>query len=113
MGAACEAAVSFSLPAELLMDSVQSHAPTDDAVTDKPQNLNEAKLVTVAERSSEIAASILVSVLQDEGIKAVAIGGFTAGFRAEAPGIVRVQTLETDAERAKQIIAELKPSGPN
>ena len=77
-------------------------------MTDKQQDLNDSKLVTVAERSTEVAASILVSVLQDEGIKAVAIGGFTAGFRAEAPGIVRVQTFEADAERAKQIIAELK-----
>lgn len=72
------------------------------------QNLNDAKLVTVARRRSEIAASILVSVLQDEGIRAVATGGFTAGFRAEAPGEVRVQTLEADAERARQIIAELE-----
>ena len=76
-------------------------------MTDKQQELNDAKLVTVAERSTEVAASVLVSVLQDEGIKAVAIGGFTAGFRAEAPGVVRVQTLEPDAERARQIIAEL------
>lgn len=72
------------------------------------QGLNDEKLVTVAQRSSEVAASILVSVLQDEGIRAIATGGFTAGFRAEAPGIVRVQTLESDAQRAKQIIAELR-----
>lgn len=64
-------------------------------------------LVTVAERSTEAEASILVSVLNDEGIRAVATGGFTAGFRAEAPGWVAVKTLESDAERARQIIAEL------
>lgn len=73
----------------------------------KEQNLNHSKLVTVAERSSEVAASILVSILESAGIKAVVTGGFTAGFRAEAPGIVRVQTLETDAERARQLIAEM------
>ncbi len=77
-------------------------------MTESQQELNEEKLVTVAERSTEVAAAILVSVLQDEGIKAVAIGGFTAGFRAEAPGTVRVQTLASEAERAKQIISELK-----
>ena len=96
---------------------VHSH-PTDrfKPTTDHPMadehnesdDLNEAKLVTVAERTSEVAASILVSVLQDEGIKAIATGGFTAGFRAEAPGMVRVQTLERDAERARQILAELR-----
>lgn len=85
-----------------------TNVPLDDNVTEEQQDLNREKLVTVAERSTEVAASILVSVLQDEGIKAVAIGGFTASFRAEAPGMVRVQTLESDADRAKQIIAELQ-----
>jgi Putative prokaryotic signal transducing protein len=77
-------------------------------VTDSQPNLDHAKLVTVAERNSEAAASILVSILCDEGIKAIATGGFTAGFRAEAPGRVRVQTFEADAERAKQIIADVR-----
>ena len=80
---------------------------TEQNVTEQ-RGLNDEKLVTVAQRGSEVAASILVSVLQDEGIRAIATGGFTAGFRAEAPGMVRVQTLESDAERAKQIIAELR-----
>ncbi|MEL6108622.1 MAG: DUF2007 domain-containing protein [Planctomycetota bacterium] len=73
-----------------------------------PERLDGHKLVTIAERTSESAASILVAVLQDEGIQAVATGGFTAGFRAEAPGVVRVQTLERDAERAVAILAELE-----
>lgn len=71
-------------------------------------DLHDEKLVTVAERATETAASILVAVLEDEGIEAVATGGFTAGFRAEAPGMVRVQTLQRDAQRAVQIISELK-----
>ncbi|MCO8122939.1 DUF2007 domain-containing protein [Stieleria sp. TO1_6] len=73
------------------------------------ENLDEAKLETVAERSSEVAATILVSVLKDAGIRAIATGGFTSGFRAEAPGVVRIQTLESDAERARQVIAEIEP----
>ena len=71
-------------------------------------DLDNAKLVVVAKRPTEAEASILVSVLADEGIKAVATGGFTAGFRTEAPGWVSVQALESDAERAKEILAELK-----
>ncbi|MGI9472749.1 MAG: putative signal transducing protein [Rubripirellula sp.] len=78
-------------------------------MTDEKHNLDDTKLVTVAECYSESSATILVSVLQDAGIRAVATGGFTAGFRAEAPGLVRVRTLEFDAERAKQVIAEVKP----
>ena len=73
-----------------------------------PHELDDATLVTVAQRSNEMAASILVAALTDAGIRAVATGGFTAGFRAEAPGVVRVQTLERDADRARKIIDELK-----
>ena len=72
------------------------------------QNLDDAKLVTVAERPTEVGAAIIVAVLKDAGIRAVATGGFTAGFRAEAPGWVRVQTWEDDAKRAREVIAEIK-----
>jgi Putative prokaryotic signal transducing protein len=74
---------------------------------------SDETLVTVASRSSEVEAAILVNVLQDEGIRAVALGGFTAGFRTEAPGWVRVQTFASDAEAARCIIAELKPISPD
>ena len=74
----------------------------------KTADLNDEKLVLVASRPSEHAAAILVAVLADENIKAVATGGYTAGFQAEAPGWVRVKTFERDAERAKEILAELK-----
>ena len=82
------------------------------ALTDN-NNLDDARLVTVAERPDEVSASILVAALTDAGIRAVATGGFTAGFRAEAPGMVRVKTLESDAQRARQIIAELKAQPPD
>lgn len=70
--------------------------------------MDDAKLVTVAERDLESAALILVTVLKDAGIRAIATGGFTAGFRAEAPGVVKVQTFEVDAERARQVISEIR-----
>jgi hypothetical protein len=77
-------------------------------LTENPENLDDAKLVTVAERSTEVAATVLVAALADEGIRAVATGGFTAGFRTEAPGWVKVQTLEKDSQRAREIISEIK-----
>lgn len=70
--------------------------------------MDDAKLVTVAERDLESAALILVTVLKDAGIRAIATGGFTAGFRAEAPAVVKVQTFEVDAERARQVISEIR-----
>ena len=77
-------------------------------MTQESHDMDAAKLETVAERSMESAALILVSVLKDAGIRAIATGGFTAGFRAEAPGMLKVQTLEADAERARQVIAEIR-----
>ena len=71
-------------------------------------DMNDEKLVTVAQRPSEGAAMILVSVLRDAGIRAVATGGFTSGFKAEAPGWVKVQTLEGDAERARGVLREIE-----
>lgn len=71
-------------------------------------DLESNELVVVAERTNEVAAQILVSVLADAGIRAVAVGGFTAGFRAEAPGYVQVKTLDKDAEEAHRIISEIK-----
>jgi hypothetical protein len=76
------------------------------------QNLDDAKLLTVAERPTEVGAAIVVAALKDAGIRAVATGGFTAGFRAEAPGWVRVQTLERDAIRAREVISEMKLEVP-
>lgn len=69
---------------------------------------DDATLVTVAERPTEPAATVLVSILADAGIRAVAVGGFTAGFVAEAPGWVQVKTFERDAEKAREIIAQIK-----
>tara|TARA_R110002049_G_scaffold27321_2_gene94265 strand:+ start:485929 stop:486171 length:243 start_codon:yes stop_codon:yes gene_type:complete len=80
-------------------------------MTEEAESLNNQKLVTVAQRPTEQLAAILVSVLADAGIRSVATGGFTAGFVAEAPGWVSVQTFESDAERAKQVIAELREQG--
>ena len=77
-------------------------------MTNQEPNLDDENLVTVAELTDEVSASIIVAALADEDIKAVATGGFTVGFRAEAPGWVRVKTLAGDAVRAKQIISEIK-----
>lgn len=77
-------------------------------MNDDAHELDDAILVTVAERASEMSALILVSVLKDAGIRAAATGGFTSGFRAEAPGMVKVQTFEGDADRAREVIAEIK-----
>ena len=48
-------------------------------------------------------ASVLVSRLQENGIKATAVGGFVSGFQAESPGYVDVVVVQSDFERAKEL----------
>jgi hypothetical protein len=94
-----------------MLDNLQihdTHRRGELIMRNDSHEMDDAKLVTVAERDLESAALILVSVLKDAGIRAIATGGFTAGFRAEAPGVVKVQTFEADAERARQVIAEIR-----
>lgn len=71
-------------------------------------NRDDENLVTVAERSTDMAAAMLVTILKDAGITAVAVGGFTAGFRAEAPGMVQVKTFASDADQAREVLAEVR-----
>ncbi len=81
-------------------------------MTEKGHQLDGQALVTVAQRADEASAAVLVSILDESGIRAIATGGFTSGFRAEAPGMISIKTLESDAERAIAILSELKVQWP-
>jgi hypothetical protein len=54
---------------------------------------------------SDVEAAAIVTALAARGIKASTTGGFTAGFRAEAPGDVSVIVRHEDLDRAKQVLA--------
>lgn len=58
--------------------------------------------------SHDLEAAALVALLQDHGIMATTTGGYTAGFRAEAPGMVHVMVRSRDLSRARQVWAEIK-----
>ena len=75
-------------------------------------DLDNAKLVTVFECRDEPGAALRVHVLADAGIRAVAVGGLTAGLRAEAPGWVQVKVMEDNEEEAKRVLSEVKRVGP-
>ena len=62
------------------------------------------KLVTLAFLAGEIEATLLATELKNQGIAAEASGTLTAGFRAEAPGSVKVLVYENDLDQAKQIM---------
>jgi len=62
----------------------------------------------VAKVPTEFEASVIVSALEAAGIKAMAVGGPTASFRAEAPGDVSVVVPENEAERAEAVLTEFR-----
>lgn len=66
------------------------------------------RVVVLTTRPNEALAQLLVATLEAEGVRAEASGGLTAGFRAEAPGVVRVLVREEDLEHAREILAILE-----
>jgi Putative prokaryotic signal transducing protein len=74
-------------------------------------NLDDENLSVLTTVPGEFEATAIVSALEAEGIRAQAVGGFTAGFKAETPAGASVMVLEADLERAKQILADLKKNG--
>ncbi len=56
----------------------------------------------------DLEAAAIVNALATFGIEASTTGGYTAGFRAEAPGQVNVIVRHKDLQHAKQALAEFK-----
>jgi len=65
-------------------------------------------LKTLTTVSTDVEASAIVTALDAEGIRAKAVGGYTAGFRAEAPGGVSIIVAEADLARAKQVLDDVR-----
>lgn len=55
--------------------------------------------------TSESEAAMIVTALAEQGIESIASGGYTAGFRAEAPGEVQVIVRQRDLQRAREVLA--------
>jgi hypothetical protein len=58
--------------------------------------------------SSEIEAAAIVTALAEYDIKAISVGGYTSGFKAEAPGVVAIVVKLADFDRAKQALTEIR-----
>ncbi len=58
--------------------------------------------------SDELVAAVIVNTLADQGIWAMAVGGSTSGFKAEAPGDVTVVVRAPDLAQAKQVLDEIR-----
>jgi len=57
--------------------------------------------------AGEAQAAMIVAALEEEGIKAHAQGGLTAGFRAEVPGDVQVLVRHADLDRARELLQSI------
>lgn len=57
---------------------------------------------------TEAQAMIVVNALKELGIPSTAVGGYTAGFKAEAPGWVQVMVTEEDLPVAKNTLAKFR-----
>ena len=53
--------------------------------------------------NDDFQASLLVTRLEENGIKATSVGGFVSGFQAESPGYVDVVVMQSEFERAKSL----------
>jgi hypothetical protein len=51
---------------------------------------------------------MIVAALEERGIRAEAVGGAVAGFRAEAPGDVAILVRAENLSDGKQILGELR-----
>ncbi len=67
-------------------------------------------LVVLTTTLTEVEGAVIVSALRGAEIEATMDGGFVAGFKAEAPGGVRVIVRQVDADRAKELLRQIRDS---
>ncbi|MEO0475762.1 MAG: DUF2007 domain-containing protein [Planctomycetota bacterium] len=67
---------------------------------------SDDNIVTLAFFPTEVEATMIADELKREGIQAEPAGILTGGFRAEAPGRVKVLVHEKDLEQAKALLDE-------
>jgi hypothetical protein len=63
---------------------------------------------TLLSVSNEIEAAAIATALAEYDIEAITLGGYTSGFRAEAPGVVAVVVRLADFDRARQALTEIR-----
>ena len=69
---------------------------------------DETHLASVITVRNSIEASLLVGLLEADGIEARSTGDFTANLLVEALGGVQVMVREADLVRATEVLAELR-----
>jgi len=65
------------------------------------------RLVLLESTPTEMEAGVIVAALEQGGIQATMTGTHTAGFRAEAPGWVKVLVAEDDLLQARTTLRDV------
>jgi hypothetical protein len=68
-------------------------------------NENLARLTSVR---TEMEAGVIVSGLEDRGIRATMSGVYTTNFRAEAPGWVEILVAEHELAKAQEALVDIQ-----
>ncbi len=63
--------------------------------------------VEVTKVPTDIAAASIITLLEQQGVKATATGSYTSGMRAGAPGWVGVVVRREDKARAEAILKSI------
>lgn len=69
--------------------------------------------VVIAEYPTEVQAALAAAALRDAGIRCEMVGAASAGFRAEAPGYVRLYVPHADAARARDVLERFEAQARN
>lgn len=64
--------------------------------------------VVLVSTPNEVEAALIVDTLVAHGIRATMTGVYTAGFRAEAPGEVKILVNAADARQAWEVLTEIQ-----
>jgi hypothetical protein len=63
---------------------------------------------TLLSVANEIEAASIVTAIAGYDVEASTVGGFTAGYKAEAPGSVQILVRRCDLDRARLALAEIR-----
>ncbi|MEQ8210023.1 MAG: DUF2007 domain-containing protein [Lacipirellulaceae bacterium] len=80
-------------------------------MSDHSETTPETELVELCKAGDEFEARMILGLLEDHAIHGATTGEFTAGFRAEAPGVVRVYVAKDDLPVAANLVAEASSKG--
>lgn len=76
-------------------------------------NPDDTSTAILGQYATELEASMIAAGLRERGINAHVVGGMTAGFRAEAPGMARVLVPADRLDEARHLVEVIRAEAAN